>query len=234
MSINGETGETRQMARVRTETKRDAILETATQVFKERGLEGASMSEIAKRLGGSKATLYGYFPSKEELFVHVALRVAGQQILAMLRALQDRAAEDPRTVLVDVGKELVGRVLAEDATTAYRLAVSYGRVGNLGRIFYESGPGKAIEAFTRYIEAATAAGRLAVVDIDAAAHHLLALLESEMTYRRTLQFGDEITRDAIDKSVGRAVDVFLAAYVADPRSTPQMPSQHYRSVKKTT
>jgi AcrR family transcriptional regulator len=234
MSVNGETDETGRMARVRSEARRDAILDTAAQVFEERGLEGASMSEIANRLGGSKATLYGYFPSKEELFVHVALRVAGQQILAMLRGLQDRAAEDPRTVLIDVGKDLVGRVLAEDATTAYRLAVSYGRVGNLGRIFYDAGPGQAIEAFTRYIEAATAAGRLAVVDIDAAAHHLLALLESEITYRRTLQFGDEITRDAIDKSVGRAVEVFLAAYVADPRLTPQKPSQQYRSVEKTT
>lgn len=211
------------MARVRTETKRDAILDMAAEVFKERGLDGASMSEIAKRLGGSKATLYGYFPSKEELFVHVALRVAGQQILAMLKTLQDRAAEDPRTVLVDVGKELIGRVLAEDATTAHRLAVSYGRTGNLGRIFYDAGPGQAIEAFTRYIEAATAAGRLAVVDVAAAAHHLLALLESEITYRRTLQFGDEITQDVIDKSVGKAVEVFLAAYAVGPRSPPRRP-----------
>ncbi|MGP9811585.1 TetR/AcrR family transcriptional regulator [Rhodopseudomonas sp. NSM] len=207
------------MARVRTEAKKDAILRIAAEVFQERGLDGASMSEIAKRLGGSKATLYGYFPSKEELFVHVALNVAGQQILVMLEGLLHRAAEDPRTVLSDVGKKLVVRVLSEDATTAYRLAIAHGRIGNLGRIFYQAGPGRAIEAFTDYIKAATQAGHLSTGDATAAAHQLLALLQSEIIFRRNLQFGDEITAELIDQSVGRAVDVFLAAYGTARQST---------------
>lgn len=62
--------------RVRTEAKRDAILEAAAEVFLEAGFEGASMSQIAARAGGSKRTLYGYFPSKEELFVAMAHNVA--------------------------------------------------------------------------------------------------------------------------------------------------------------
>ena len=57
--------------RVRTESKREAILEAASHVFLESGFEGASMAEIAARVGGSKATLYGYFGSKEDLFVEV-------------------------------------------------------------------------------------------------------------------------------------------------------------------
>ena len=50
--------------RVRTQARRDTIIEAAIQLFEEAGYEGASMSELARRLGGSKATLYGYFPSK--------------------------------------------------------------------------------------------------------------------------------------------------------------------------
>ncbi|ACF00698.1 transcriptional regulator, TetR family [Rhodopseudomonas palustris TIE-1] len=206
------------MVRVRTEAKRDAILDTAAEVFKERGLEGASMSEIASRLGGSKATLYGYFPSKEELFVHVALRVAGKQILGMYENLEARATDDPERVLTEFGKKLLHRVLVEDATTAHRLAVAHGRIGNLGRIFYDAGPGKAVEAFTRYIDAATKAGRLHAANPGAAAHHLLALLESEIAYRRRLQFDDAISASEIDQCVGRAVTVFLAAYAA-PRTS---------------
>uniref|UniRef100_E6VDR4 Regulatory protein TetR n=1 Tax=Rhodopseudomonas palustris (strain DX-1) TaxID=652103 RepID=E6VDR4_RHOPX len=206
------------MVRVRTEAKRDAILDTAAEVFKERGLEGASMSEIASRLGGSKATLYGYFPSKEELFVHVALRVVGKQILGMYEDLKARADDDPERVLIEVGKRLLTRVLAEDATTAHRLAVAHGRIGNLGRIFYDAGPGKAIEAFTRYIDAAAKAGRLRTDHPGTASRHLLALLESEIVYRRSLQFDDAISAGEIDQCVGRAVKVFLAAYAAPPTS----------------
>ncbi|WP_322517146.1 TetR/AcrR family transcriptional regulator [Rhodopseudomonas palustris] len=200
------------MARVRTEAKREAILETAAEVFKERGLDGTSMSEIAKRLGGSKATLYGYFPSKEELFVHVSLGVVSKQILDMIETMPNRAADDPRDVLLNVGRQLIRRVSNEDAITAYRLAVAHGRIGNLGRIFYDAGPGKGLKVFAAYIEAATKAGHLSAADPAAAAHHLMALFESETTYRRALQLDDDISPEEVEHTVTRAVDVFLAAY----------------------
>ena len=45
------------------------IIAVAREHFFEKGFEGASMSAIAAQLGGSKRTLWSYFPSKEELFV---------------------------------------------------------------------------------------------------------------------------------------------------------------------
>jgi len=53
---------------VKTEAKRQAILKEAEKVFQELGFERTSMSEICARVGGSKATIYNYFASKEELF----------------------------------------------------------------------------------------------------------------------------------------------------------------------
>lgn len=53
--------------RVRTEEKRREIVRIAAQRFDELGYERTSMSAIAARVGGSKATLYGYFSSKEHL-----------------------------------------------------------------------------------------------------------------------------------------------------------------------
>src|SRR5690348_2624224 len=55
------------MGRVRTEEKRDEIVRIASQAFDELGYDRCSMATISERLGGSKATLYGYFPSKEDL-----------------------------------------------------------------------------------------------------------------------------------------------------------------------
>ncbi|OYW88264.1 MAG: TetR family transcriptional regulator, partial [Sphingobium sp. 32-64-5] len=53
--------------RVRTDDRRQAILDVATEMFREVGYARASMAAISARIGGSKGTLYGYFKSKEEL-----------------------------------------------------------------------------------------------------------------------------------------------------------------------
>ena len=55
------------MARVRTEEKKAEIVRIASEAFDELGYDRCSMATISERLGGSKATLYGYFCSKEEL-----------------------------------------------------------------------------------------------------------------------------------------------------------------------
>ena len=44
------------------------VLEGARKVFMDRGYEGASVDEIARAAGTSKATLYSYFPDKRQLF----------------------------------------------------------------------------------------------------------------------------------------------------------------------
>jgi AcrR family transcriptional regulator len=52
----------------------DAILEAAVDLFLERGYPGATMDELAARLGTSKRTLYQHFPSKEDLAVSLIVR----------------------------------------------------------------------------------------------------------------------------------------------------------------
>ena len=59
----------------------------------ELGYERTSMSEIAARLGGSKATLYSYFPSKEELFFGVVQLKVGGELEPALLELPSRAGE---------------------------------------------------------------------------------------------------------------------------------------------
>ena len=51
--------------------RRREILGVALRAFAELGYHGASMSDIASDVGITKAALYVYFPSKEELFAEV-------------------------------------------------------------------------------------------------------------------------------------------------------------------
>ena len=48
--------------------RRKMIMDCAKELILSSGVDGVSMSEIAKRTELSKATLYLYFPSKDELF----------------------------------------------------------------------------------------------------------------------------------------------------------------------
>ena len=50
------------------ELRKERILTGALEVFKTRGLENATMEEIAEKSGFGKATLYYYFQSKQEVF----------------------------------------------------------------------------------------------------------------------------------------------------------------------
>jgi AcrR family transcriptional regulator len=81
------------------------LLEVATQVFYEKGYEGASLQDIADRLGMLKGSLYYYFRSKEDLLFDVISSVhrAG---LAVVTA----CAETPGDPLRRLDRVVVGHV----------------------------------------------------------------------------------------------------------------------------
>lgn len=45
----------------------ESVLQAAAQLFNERGYEGTSMEDLARRLGVTKSAIYHHVPSKEEL-----------------------------------------------------------------------------------------------------------------------------------------------------------------------
>jgi AcrR family transcriptional regulator len=55
------------------ERRREEIVDAARRVFFEKGLVAATMDEIAEAAELSKATLYHHFPSKEDLYLAVAM-----------------------------------------------------------------------------------------------------------------------------------------------------------------
>jgi len=51
--------------------KRRRVLTEAAQLFAERGFSATDVAELASRAGVSKGSLYNYFESKEDLYLHV-------------------------------------------------------------------------------------------------------------------------------------------------------------------
>src|ERR687888_464863 len=60
----------------RSERKRQAIMEAATQLFLENGYTGTSMDQIAARAMVSKLTVYKNFADKQQLFAAMTMTVA--------------------------------------------------------------------------------------------------------------------------------------------------------------
>lgn len=70
------------------EERRATILEAAREVFLEKGPAQGTMEEVAARAELSKGALYLYFPSKEDLFLALAIR----PLNALIEAVESAAA----------------------------------------------------------------------------------------------------------------------------------------------
>src|SRR5580700_9454949 len=96
----------------RSDAKRRAILDVASEVFLAQGYAATSMSEIAGRLGGSKGTLYNYFRSKEELFAAFMVDTCQDPANAIFDNLPPLGA-DLRAALIDLGEGLLNFLSGE-------------------------------------------------------------------------------------------------------------------------
>jgi len=72
--------------RRRKEARPAEIVDAALEVFAEKGFASAKLDDIARRAGISKATLYLYFDTKEEIFRAVCA-IGGRRSDAPERAI---------------------------------------------------------------------------------------------------------------------------------------------------
>lgn len=197
--------------RLRTEEKREEIIAVAAQVFREVGYERASMAEIVSRLGGSKATLYGYFASKEQLFVAVAQQAAEQQLTVTFAELSDDFT-DVRRALRRFGQKFVTFMAQPEAVAVQRMVMAHSKDTDIGRLFYETCNRKGLSQVSEYLQACMRKGLLRQTDAQVATYHLMGLLQSEIMPQRFFGIQTTLTAAKVQGAVERAVDVFMAAY----------------------
>jgi len=198
--------------RVRTDAKRQEIVEVAAQLFLERGYQGTSMSLVSQQLGGSKATLYGYFKSKEDLL----LAVMEEEVARTAKeALADDQEEDLRESLRQLGLRYLKARLRLRHVRLFRIMASLPEESTIGGIFHEQAIVPANRLTTDRLAKLIDEGVLRKVDPATMMLHLKGMLDLDLVERSILSPGDEITREEIEKSATDAVDAFMRAYAAD-------------------
>jgi AcrR family transcriptional regulator len=197
--------------KTKTESKRQAILKAAAEVFREVGFERASIEEIRARIGGSKATLYNYFPSKEKLFFEVMYQAKELELGAISSALNPDA-DDLEQELLHFGQSLVPALYSPEAIAMRRLAIAESGNSNIGKVVFEGTTVPMEKLVSEFLRKAMKRGALRTADPKTAAMHLLSLFESELLQRALLGVLDSVSPGAARVAVRRAVAVFLSGY----------------------
>jgi AcrR family transcriptional regulator len=207
--------------RVRTKGRRDAILAAALEVFRETGYERASMAMISRRLACSKATLYGYFPSKEELFAAAMVEGLREQSEKTFQLL-DPVEPDIRKVLRRFGAMYNRLVTSRHSLALMRAAIAEGGNQKIGAELYELGSKRVLNELAVYLSRLKAKGATRFIDPRIAALHLQALLNAGTLM--ALVFGatpDLKPREAVRS----AVEAFWSASRRLDSQPPESPSQ---------
>ena len=215
MGADARLAQAAETGQIRRGRKFDQVLEGARDVFLSQGFEGASVDDIARVAGVSKATLYSYFPDKRLLFTEVASCECGRQAEHAL-AHVDMSAP-PREVLAQVGRHFLGFILSDFGLSIFRICVAEAdRFPDLGRQFYNSGPAVMKGAVVAYLQASAARGELRIEDYELAAEQFAELCKSDLWPRRVFNVSEGFSEAEVERVLDGAVETFMARYGACP------------------
>lgn len=202
--------------------KHRAILAAATTVFLENGYLGASMDQIAARAGVSKQTVYKHCEDKEHLFAEIVTRTideVGEPTFNEVMSLGENG--DLHADLADLARRMLTRVIQPRILQLRRLVIGEaGRFPELGRDFYERGPGRTLSALCKVFTELDRRGLLDLPDPSVAAEHFNWLIMSAPLNRAMfLGHDDPLPEAELRRLAQSGVEVFMARYGRHTGST---------------
>lgn len=193
--------------------RREAILDIARSSFLEHGYDATTMSAIAASLGGSKGTLWSYFPCKEQLFAAVIDEATEAFQTQLPEILNPR--DGVQIALARFCREYLQKVVSPDAIALQRTVIAASaRLPEVGRIFHERALTRTRHRLAIFLREAMARGQLRSSDAMIAAHQLTQLCVSGCHQLLLLRLIDDVTPEDIGRDVERAMDTFMRAFAA--------------------
>lgn len=195
------------------EKRRQAFVDTAREAFFAHGYAGTTMSSIASKVGGSKTTLWTYFPSKEELFEAVVddiVRQYGEMLHIDLPVDEDVVA-----VLRRFANILVPTLMTDPLLSLYQLVVGEARrFPHLAEAFYERGPRRGKARLAVWIGEKMERGELRRGDPLRAVQHFTGLCQSGSYQFAVLNLPEarRCDRARVAAEIEGALDTFCRAW----------------------
>lgn len=191
--------------------KFDQVLDGARAIFLRDGFDRASVDDIARAAGVSKATLYAYFPDKRLLFLEIARAECKRQADDAEALVRDDAPV--ADVLRLAAERLTDFLLSDFGQRMFRMVVAGAETfPALAEEFYRSGPRLVHDRIAHYLTCACSRDELSIPDTDLAAAQFIQLCKAG--YQDRLAFGLPVRLEAGERRrlIDGAVEMFLARY----------------------
>jgi TetR/AcrR family transcriptional regulator, mexJK operon transcriptional repressor len=204
---NGNT-RARQLA-----ARREQLIAVAEQLFLQNGFANTSVNAIVREAGGSLATLYAEFGSKESLFESVlserAARFFPDERSAPTQPL------DAQAELRALATQMLKRMLSDDGLAVYRLAVHEApRFPALRKALLEVGMPGLLDRTASYLRTLTDRDALKIESsaeaLQLAASRFIALVQGQIVFSAAC--GGTISARTRATHVHDAVEAFLRMY----------------------
>ncbi len=191
--------------------RRKAFVDAAREAFFANGYAGTTMSSISSTVGGSKTTLWTYFPSKEALFAAVV-----DDIVEHYGRVQDvdlPDSDDLRGVLLAFVHALMNTILSEPIIALHRLVLAEAnRFPHLAETFYERGPRRGKARLSEFIGRAMVRGQIRSGDPMSATLQLAGMCQAGCFQSALFNLDEPRGQAVLESEVADAVDSFLRAW----------------------
>lgn len=199
-----------QSKRMDRNTRREAILKAALEIFNEKGYEGTSLNAIIKKIGGSKRSFYTEFGGKEGLF-RALLSERVERHIREEQALEDTAEKSLRATLLGVARRMVRSFSDPELLALYRFTIQDGiNFPGIVQAFYEVAHLRGEEYIVSLLEKAAERGEVRLYgDPSILAGHFLSMLHGGPLFELLFKIRDRLTDEEADAFAVSAVNLFL-------------------------
>jgi AcrR family transcriptional regulator len=193
--------------------RREQLIAVAEQLFLQHGFANTSVNAIVREAGGSLATLYAEFGSKEALFESVLSERAARFFPEERSA--PRQTLDAETELRSLATHMLKRMLSDDGLAVYRIAVHEApRFPALRKALLEVGMPGLLDRTARYLRGLAERGVISIDESNEAARlaagQFIALVQGQLVF--SVACGGEISTRTRANHVNDAVKGFLEMY----------------------
>lgn len=196
--------------------RRKVFVDAARDAFFANSYAGTTMSSIASTVGGSKTTLWTYFPSKEALFAAVV-----DDIVEHYGRVQDvdlPDTDDLRNVLLEFVRGLMDTILSEPVIALHRLVLAEAnRFPYLADAFYQRGPRRGKARLSEFIARAMARGQIRAGDPMSATRQLAGMCQAGCFQTALFNLDEPWDKVVLENEISEAVDSFLRAWSPSKR-----------------
>ena len=192
----------------RGQQRKAKILSAATRLFLSQGYGDTSIDAIVEKSGGSKATLYSYYPTKADLF-----RAVVDSIVTTQEGPQLQSFDNVRDTLVDFAEHRLAVVFSSNHRALMRLIISEReRFPDIARMYYEQGPLHSHMVLRDYFEVLIEKGVLDIRSADEACEFFRGMLMHQRYIEQLYLDASPLSAEEIGVKARHVVDRFLEAY----------------------